>query len=101
MTPGDFLPISILEARNEFFRRIATVLFLLLPAVLCCSAAEPATVTFSLDFPNSSPEHYSIAVESDGHAHYESSGKISNDSDVRDDYQTDFTFSDSTRSRIF
>jgi hypothetical protein len=64
-------------------------------------AADPATVTFSLDFPNSSPEHYSIAVQSDGHAHYESSGKLSDDSDVRDDYQADFTFSDSTRARIF
>jgi len=64
-------------------------------------AADAATITFSLDFPNSSPEHYSIAVQSDGHAHYESTGKLSADSDVRDDYQTDFTFSDSTRARIF
>lgn len=66
-----------------------------------CTAADPAIVTFSLDFPDSSPEHYSIAVQSDGHAHYESSGKISNDSDVRDNYQTDVVFSESTRSRIF
>ena len=64
-------------------------------------AAETASITFSLDFPQSSPEHYSIAVDSDGRAHYESSGKISNDSDARDNYQTDFTFSDSTRARIF
>jgi hypothetical protein len=64
-------------------------------------AADPAIITFSLDFPNSSPERYSIAVQSDGHAHYESSGKISVDSDARDDYQTDFTLSDSTRARIF
>jgi hypothetical protein len=64
-------------------------------------AADPAIVTFSLDFPNSSPEHYSIAVQSDGHAHYESSGKISVDSDARDDYQTDFTLSDTTRAHVF
>ena len=64
-------------------------------------AADSAIVTFSLDFPDSSPEHYSIAVQSDGHAHYESSGKISNDSDVRDNYQTDFVVSEPTRSRIF
>src|SRR5579864_7314837 len=64
-------------------------------------AADSASITFSLDFPNSSPEHYSIVVQSDGHAHYESSGKISVDSDVRDDYQTDFTLSDATRARIF
>jgi hypothetical protein len=78
----------------------ALVVFLLLSAAPSI-AADPATVSFSLDFPNSSPEHYSIAVQSDGRAHYESSGKISADSDVRDDYQTDFTFSDATRARIF
>lgn len=65
------------------------------------SAVDPATVTFSLDFPNSSPEHYSIVVESNGHAKYESSGKISEDSEDRDSYQSDFTFSDATRTRIF
>jgi hypothetical protein len=70
-------------------------------SIAVCNAADPATITFSVDFPNSSPEHYSIAVQSDGHAHYESSGKISTDSDARDDYETDFTFSDSDRARIF
>lgn len=69
--------------------------------ITICTGAEPASVTFSLDFPGSSPEHYSIAVQSDGHAHYESSGKITADSDVRDNYETDFVFSDSIRARIF
>ena len=73
--------------------------------VLLCSmlyaAADSGTITFSLDFPNSSPEHYDILVQPDGHAHYDSSGKISQDSDVRDEYQIDFTFTDSTRARIF
>jgi hypothetical protein len=76
---------------------LAAFLLLSVPSI----ATDPASVTFSLDFPDSSPEHYSIVVQSDGHAHYESSGKISADSDVRDDYQTDFTFSDATRARIF
>jgi hypothetical protein len=74
--------------------------FLLL-SISLCSAADPATITFSLDFPDSSPEHYSIAVQSDGRTHYESTGKISADSDVRDDYKTDITLSDATRARIF
>jgi hypothetical protein len=73
--------------------------------VLLCSApsraAEPATVTFSQDFPGSEPEHYSISVQSDGHAKYESSGKISSDSDDSETYQTDFTVSDAARARIF
>jgi hypothetical protein len=64
-------------------------------------SAEPATVTFSLDFPNSSPEHYSIQVHADGHAHFESSGKITDASDERDNYETDFVFSDAARDRIF
>ncbi len=64
-------------------------------------AAEPARVSFSLDFPASDPARYTISVESDGQAHYECSAKVSPDSDERDVYQTDFTFSDATRARIF
>jgi hypothetical protein len=64
-------------------------------------AAESTTVTFSLDFPNSDPDHYSIAVQSDGHAHYECSAVISEASDERETYQTEFTLSDATRARIF
>ena len=87
-------------------RTIVCVSILLLPASLILTkasvhAAEPASISFSLDFPQSSPEHYQISVESDGHAHYESTGKISADSDARDDYETDFTLSDATRAHIF
>jgi hypothetical protein len=64
-------------------------------------AADPATITFSLDFPNSNPERYSIVAPSDGHAHYECSGKIAEDSDDRETYETEFTFSDATRAKIF
>jgi hypothetical protein len=64
-------------------------------------AGGPAAVSFTLDFPNSSPEHYSISVESNGHAHYQSSGKITQDSDERDSYDSDFTFSGVTTTRIF
>jgi hypothetical protein len=75
--------------------------FLAALSVSVLGAAEPASVSFTLDFPNSSPEHYSISVQSDGKSHYESSGKISADSDERDTYQTDFVFSEDTRARIF
>jgi len=94
------LPFRSLRMQARF-RQTATVFTFLLFSGVLGSAADPATVTFSIDFPNSSPEHYSIDVQSDGRSHYESSGKISADSDVRDDYKTDFTFSDSTRARIF
>jgi len=64
-------------------------------------ATEPATVTFSLSFPGSDPESYSISVQSDGHAKYESSGKVSSDSDDSENYATDFTISNATRASIF
>ncbi len=64
-------------------------------------AAEVHTVTFSLDFPNSDPEHYFISVQSDGHAQYQSSARVSADSDERDNYETEFVVSDATRTRIF
>ena len=64
-------------------------------------AAEAATVTFSLDFPNSDPEHYSIVVQTDGHVQYQCSARISADSEDRDTYETEFIASDATRARIF
>ena len=64
-------------------------------------AAEPAVISFTLDFPNSEPEHYSITVRADGHGKYECSGRISAESDDKDTYETEFVFSEATRSRIF
>jgi hypothetical protein len=76
-------------------------LFIIALALLPAHAADPATITFSLDFPGSDPDHYSISVHSDGHATYESSGKISTDADDRDTYQTEFTLTETTRAQIF
>lgn len=83
--------------------RCDVAVLILLAAVFSVPAlaAGPATVTFSLDFPASDPARYSISVESDGHAHYECSAKISGDSADQEAYQYDFTFSDATRARIF
>ncbi len=66
-----------------------------------CWAADPATVSFSLDFPNSVPDHYTISISSDGQAHYSCTAKVSDQSDDRDNYASDFTVSDATRARIF
>src|SRR5579864_8244579 len=101
MTVRDLRYVDTAGIRIRSWQLWPLLAVFLLLSVVPSIAADPAIVTFSLDFPNSSPEHYSIAVQSDGHAHYESSGKISADSDARDDYKTDFTFSDSTRARIF
>jgi hypothetical protein len=63
-------------------------------------AGDNPTVTFSLDFPNSVPDHYTVSVASDGQAHYSCSAKISDQSEDRDNYSSDFTVSDATRARI-
>lgn len=73
-------------------------------ALLCSPllhASGAATITFSQDFPSSQPEKYSISVQSDGHAHYECSARISDDSDDRETYEAEFNMSDAARTRIF
>jgi hypothetical protein len=64
-------------------------------------AQTPPVVTFTLDFPTSEPEHYSIRVQSDGAAHYQSSGRLSDDSDATDNFDLDFNVGAETRQKIF
>ena len=91
------LPAAVIRLLAVAFAALVFAYVLTLPA----SAADSATVAFTFDFPNSSPEHYSITVEKDGHAHYESVGKVSDESDDRQTYQTDIELLDATRVRIF
>jgi hypothetical protein len=101
-TPG------VVETRGLWARVIvpASILAILSLAALAdithpLVAADLATITFSLSFPGSDPERYSISVGSDGRAHYECSARISSDSEDREDYASDFTVSDVTRARMF
>lgn len=78
---------------------------LIFPIVLATTfaysqAADPAVVTFRLDFPGSQPEHYSIRIQSDGAARYESSGKVTADSDETVDFGFDFTASADVRQKV-
>jgi hypothetical protein len=63
-------------------------------------AVAPATVTFTLDFPQSNPEHYSIAVDAAGHARYECTGTVAEDSE-EENYGAEFQVSAGNRERIF
>lgn len=95
--------IRILRPRSKAAK---TALFILIAwsalfSVLSAGAAQPATVTFSIDFPGSDPERYSISVPSDGRAHYECSAKVSSESDDHENYKADFNVSDALRARIF
>lgn len=84
-------------------RGFSIVWLLVLVASLSYSQATlvTATVSFTLDFPASQPGHYSIQVESDGKAHYESTGKVSTESDDTDTFNYEFTVSPVTRDKIF
>jgi hypothetical protein len=96
------------------------IVFLLSISVLCCAqtpaAANPISsehadknevdtvlpvITFTLDFPASQPEHYSIRIPSDGPAHYQSTGRISRDSEDTDSFDFDFALSAELRGRAF
>jgi hypothetical protein len=75
---------------------------ILLSSILAYSQTEaPAIVTFTLDFPASQPEHYSIRIQSDGPSRYQSSGRFSTDSDETDSFDLDFTATAETRQKIF
>jgi hypothetical protein len=65
------------------------------------AASTPvAMVTFTLDFPQSNPGHYTIAIDANGHARYESKGKIAEDTD-EESYLAEFDISPANRERIF
>jgi len=77
------------------------VLLLLSALSFAQEKAGPATVTFALDFPGSQPEHYSLQVQSDGKARYQSSSKISSESEDVDSFDYEFALSPITRARVF
>ncbi|MFZ3266501.1 MAG: hypothetical protein WA172_21035 [Terriglobales bacterium] len=70
-------------------------------AASAAGRGTPAVVTFTLDFPESQPEHYAIRVPVDGPAHYQSSGRLSADSDAADSFDFDFPLSAEMRHKIF
>lgn len=92
-----------MECKRRFARSSAILVVgcLVLLCGLPTRAADPATVTFSLDFPKSDPERYSITVQSDGHARYECLARISDESEDHETYQAEFKFTDATRARVF
>jgi hypothetical protein len=83
-------------------RSFPIVCLLIFSELLAYSQIEaPAVVTFTIDFPASEPEHYSIRVPSDGLAHYQSSGHLSADSEEIDSFDLDFAVGVETRQKIF
>jgi hypothetical protein len=64
------------------------------------AASASSLITFTIDFPESNPSHYSIAVDSAGHATYECHVKIE-DNPEEQSYKTDFEMSAGNRDRVF
>lgn len=85
------------------FRRIgvaAKLFWLIFCLPLCASVQENASVTFTLDFPGSDPSHYRLSISSDGHATYDSDGKLSAESED-DPFHIAFSLSEPSRARVF
>ena len=82
--------------------RALTIAFLILfPAGLATAQAQGASLTFTLDFPGSMPDHYSIRIQSDGKAEYESRSKLSTESEDEDSFHYEFALSPATRQKMF
>src|SRR5271166_3588628 len=64
------------------------------------TASASSLITFTIDFPESNPSHYSISVDSAGHATYEGQVKIE-DSPEEQSYKTEFEMSAGNRDRVF
>jgi len=98
--------IRMSSTRSRQFQRVGMVLLwiaLIAPVVAqeaahVRTAARP-TVTFSLDFPQSNPEQYSITVDAGGHTRYECAGKVEDAEE--ETYRAEFELSARNRERIF
>ncbi len=64
------------------------------------SAPPLPAVTFTQDFPESTPSHYSLRVAKDGSARYESMGKLTPEAEG-DPFSYSFTMSENSVARIF
>ena len=76
------------------------VFCVLAPQLFAAENADVAILQFTLDFPQSNPEHYQITIQSDGHATYSSNGALGNSPDP-DSTPFAFTISESTRRELF
>jgi len=76
-----------------------TLLLALIGAAAAQNVAAP-TVSFSLTFPGSQPDRYSISVPQSGDAVYYSDGKLMEGGEA-DDFKLVFAIAPATRTRIF
>src|SRR5215471_14127549 len=83
------------------FRALTIVFLVALLNGFLHAQPQAATLTFTLDFPGSQPDHYLLRVDSDGKGQYESQSKLSNESDDEDSFKYDFKVSPATTQQMF
>jgi hypothetical protein len=80
---------------------LLVVLMIGFPAPARAQESTLPTVKMTYDFPGSEPEHFVFSVRSDGHAVYDSNGKLTPQSEAGEPFHLEFTMSAPTRERIF
>lgn len=85
---------------KRFACRLSFVLILGLAASLAAQDLTTPTVSFSLSFPGSQPDRYSISIPQSGEATYTSDGKLMEGGEAND-FKLAFAISEATRSQIF
>ena len=80
---------------------IGSVLLLMVFSASVSLAQSPPSVGFTLDFPGSIPDHYAIVVFEDGHATYDSTGKLTPDAEAGDPFHLDFHVAPETKTKVF
>jgi hypothetical protein len=77
----------------------ATLLLLLSACVV--ASEQPATVTFTIDFPGANPSHYEIVVGDDTEGTYRSNGQLDSQSEPGDPEALKFSVSPKVSEQIF
>ena len=84
--------------RHRFSASCVILLWSLFPAALAQNAIP--SVTFSLSFPGSQPDRYSVSVPMTGDATYWSDGKLTENAEA-DDFKLTFAVTAATRAHVF
>ncbi len=89
------------KTRTQRFALIFLGVFFITCLGISFASGDPATIAFSLDFPQSDPAHYTVTTTSGGHATYDCAAKVSADSEDTAPYKYEFDLTSATRGRIF
>jgi hypothetical protein len=102
-SPPGFWHNSSCMLSNRLASRSFIFVCVIVSALISAQAQQTVvpTITFTCDFPGSEPDHYVISVAEDGAATYDSTSKLSSESDAEDSFHSEFTISQAARIRVF